>query len=544
MSSAEITDNTSDDEEVVVLSVQQVQALVRPASKRDRDEVDISGDDDAAVALSVEESHPLVRSASKRDRDAVDIALGMYLSKMFEDGKYYAGRIAAGPEHIKDEKGRLCLMWTVHYEDGANEDLTPDEIKEWLIEDPRQTEADEADSKPKARPSAASPPSKYCTYEAAKAALCAMPGLSKDEVIASLDAMIGPPYGLQAALSAVHKSRDKVCDDAESEGRKHFEPHVGMEVRKMMGGWTYYGKVTGDREPDQDGATRWEVTFEDGEGASREDMTWSELLLSRANRSSRFDPVLGRQLVMLELFSGCGMVSQEFAELKWKVRSVDSSFDSYATDKVSIMDIPVPGIDDTYTKSGKGLDSLFDLLEHFVPDFIWASPPCFTYSLLAGGKHRNCALGLLEKTPEAHENNHFFVRMAQIMQWAKNKNPHLIVVIENPVGLLSKMPLMKELVENFRLYQTRVDYCAFGRDDKKPTHLWTNDVGLHSTLLPYKCCPTKCRWSKKEQVHPYGVRQSGHIYNAAAIPKALCELVAKYVDSKFFLDRIRHTKQH
>jgi hypothetical protein len=46
--------------------------------------------------------------------------------------------------------------------------------------------------------------------------------------------------------------------------------------------------------------------------------------------------------------------------------------------------------------------------------------------------------------------------------WAEQKNPHLIIVIEKPVGLLSKMPLMKELVANFGLYEIRVDYCAFG----------------------------------------------------------------------------------
>lgn len=60
------------------------------------------------------------------------------------------------------------------------------------------------------------------------------------------------------------------------------------------------------------------------------------------------------------------------------------------------------------------------------------------------------------------------------MRWARSKNPHLIVVIENPVGLMQKMPLMDEIRSAFGLEYTIVHYCAFGRDDKKPTLLFTN----------------------------------------------------------------------
>lgn len=96
------------------------------------------------------------------------------------------------------------------------------------------------------------------------------------------------------------------------------------------------------------------------------------------------------------------------------------------------------------------------------------SPAC------PGGIHRSIESKEYEKTPEALEHNHLFVRMTQLIHQAKAKNPHLIVVIENPVGLLSKMPLMLQLEKTFNLYRSTVDYCAFGRFDKKPTHLWSN----------------------------------------------------------------------
>ena len=64
--------------------------------------------------------------------------------------------------------------------------------------------------------------------------------------------------------------------------------------------------------------------------------------------------------------------------------------------------------------------------------------------------------------------------MVKILNEAKTIHPHLIVVIENPRALMAHMPLMKELERSFGLYRTTVDYCAFGRFDKKPTDLWTN----------------------------------------------------------------------
>lgn len=100
------------------------------------------------------------------------------------------------------------------------------------------------------------------------------------------------------------------------------------------------------------------VLFDDGD---YEDMDYMELFQCRASRPLRLNPVRGRQLCSLELFSGCGIISQEFAERKWKVRSIDNDPRSYATDKVDIMKM-------TFENIG------------MVPDFIWASPPCFTYS--------------------------------------------------------------------------------------------------------------------------------------------------------------------
>ena len=205
------------------------------------------------------------------------------------------------------------------------------------------------------------------------------------------------------------------------------------------------------------------------------------------------------------------------------VQSIDSFEASNATLKKSILDV-----------------DLEEDLE-FVPDFIWASPPCQTYSILAGGAHRSVKDGELDRSPQAREHNYYFLKMTEIMRWARRKHPHLIVVIENPVGMLKRMPLMEEFTEEFGLYSTTVDYCAFGRDEKKPTMLWTNDYRLRSHLSQYRCSEM-CPFGKSGRNHLVSVQSSGREYDFSVIPQPLAEDVADYVNSKFCLDNVRRTQ--
>jgi len=153
---------------------------------------------------------------------------------------------------------------------------------------------------------------------------------------------------------------------------------------------------------------------------------------------------------------------------------------------------------------------------------------------MAHGVHRSLANGEWEKTPVALEHNHYFHKMTEIMYWTKCKHSHAIVLIENPVGLLRDMPLMKEFVRNFNLFEATVHYCALGRDELKPTNLWTNDRELALRLSTFKC---SCR-----EKHSVRVQEAGHWYDFSVIPQPLAEAVAEYVDSKFIINHIRHHK--
>jgi hypothetical protein len=285
-------------------------------------------------------------------------------------------------------------------------------------------------------------------------------GITEEEIDFALDQM-SSPYSQNEAINIIQKRRDERRLTPEDDGVKSnkFNPEIGMRVRVLEGGSTYHGAVTnGPNLLVPEGAKKavkmWTVTFDDD--GEKEDYDWHELFRHRASRPIiKFEGCRGRPLNALELFCGEGIVTQEFCERKYNVKSLDIDPNSYA---MMVVDIRKA----TYEDIG------------FVPDFIWASPPCTTCTNLAGGHHRNIRKGQFEKTQEAHDHNLLFAQMMYIMNWAKSKNPHLIVVIENPRGQMQYMPMMKEFMDTFDLSQATVDYCAFGRSDKKPTNLWTN----------------------------------------------------------------------
>lgn len=68
------------------------------------------------------------------------------------------------------------------------------------------------------------------------------------------------------------------------------------------------------------------------------------------------------------------MVTQEFAFRGWLNRSIDLDPKSNATDKVDFTQFQLKDVE-------------------IAPDFIWASPPCFTYSTLSGA-YRRCYMVL------------------------------------------------------------------------------------------------------------------------------------------------------
>ena len=68
--------------------------------------------------------------------------------------------------------------------------------------------------------------------------------------------------------------------------------------------------------------------------------------------------------------------------------------------------------------------------------------------------------------------------------------------------------------------------CQFGRGDKKPTNIWTNDPKLGDIL---EKIGKKCNCTLP---HEESVKGSCCDRNFAALPMKLCQIISTYVQSK------------
>jgi hypothetical protein len=103
----------------------------------------------------------------------------------------------------------------------------------------------------------------------------------------------------------------------------------------------------------------------------------------------------------------------------------------------------------------------------FIPDVIWASPPCTYFSIASMWKHWSkdytpktlfavCALDIVKK-------------MLEVIGYFNKLNPNLKIYIENPRGMLRHTGLLDHFIRH------TVTYCQYGETRMKPTDIWTND---------------------------------------------------------------------
>tara|TARA_R110002020_G_scaffold405447_1_gene615465 strand:- start:1080 stop:1730 length:651 start_codon:yes stop_codon:yes gene_type:complete len=206
---------------------------------------------------------------------------------------------------------------------------------------------------------------------------------------------------------------------------------------------------------------------------------------------------------ILELFAGSRSIGKEAEKQGYKVFSVDwTNYDNIDLvidiEKLKLSDIP------------------------FVPDMVWASPDCTTYSIAAISHHRN---GLLPKTNYAKKCDLVNIHMhSLIKEWLKI-NPNLKYYIENPRGIMHKMPFVKNIP------YTVVWYCKYGDMRAKPTTIFSNNIrGLFNPdgWQPREQCfnsNTKCHHESAPRGSRTGTQGKKGSYERSKIPKELCEEV-------------------
>lgn len=156
-----------------------------------------------------------------------------------------------------------------------------------------------------------------------------------------------------------------------------------------------------------------------------------------------------------------------------------------------------------------------------IPDVIWASPDCTTYSVAAISKHRR------------KEANGSLTPISDYAKQCDEINKHLISLIkelapqywfiENPVAAMRKMDFMQGLP------RYTVTYCQYGETRQKPTDIWTNHPA------PNFKPPCK-RGMPCHDAAPRGARTGTQALknriDKARIPEMLCEHIVDICSAK------------
>ena len=154
---------------------------------------------------------------------------------------------------------------------------------------------------------------------------------------------------------------------------------------------------------------------------------------------------------VLELFSGTGVLSAAFRERGHETLTVDWE-ESHKPDLKA--DIGTLSADDVVRLFGR-------------PDVIWASPDCTTYSVMCISRHRD---DVKPKSEYAAQCDRVNAHVCDLIRELKPK----AWFVENPVGMLRKMPFILELMDDTGGKRHTVTYCQYGERRQKPTDIFTN----------------------------------------------------------------------
>jgi site-specific DNA-cytosine methylase len=150
---------------------------------------------------------------------------------------------------------------------------------------------------------------------------------------------------------------------------------------------------------------------------------------------------------VLDLFAGTGSATKAFENAGHEVIKVelDDYFEAHERDILKLTS------NDLIAKYGEF-------------DFIWASPPCTTFSVASIRHYWTYENG--QAIPKNEKTLHGLALVKKTIELIKQLNPKFGWVIENPRGMLRKQDVVKDL------NRTTITYCQYGAKNQKPTDLW------------------------------------------------------------------------
>ena len=204
---------------------------------------------------------------------------------------------------------------------------------------------------------------------------------------------------------------------------------------------------------------------------------------------------------ILELFAGLKSVGKIAKERNIECFSVDNN--SELPDLDLLIDIEEMTINDI----------------PFIPDVVWASTICTPFSIAGWFHHFKLVKKpkriFIPKSETAFKGISLAKKTLSLISELLIVNPEMKFYIENPRGLLRKMPFMI-LDKNIKRRVT-VTYCQYGGDFMKPTDIWTNDM---EWIPRKKCRPgSSCHTSSPSSADI--MSKKTNYYERSAIPREL-----------------------
>ena len=210
---------------------------------------------------------------------------------------------------------------------------------------------------------------------------------------------------------------------------------------------------------------------------------------------------------VLELFAGSRSIGSEAEKRGHQVCSVDHK--------------PFEGINLVMDCENLSIEDL-----PFIPDMMVAGTPCTTYSIAAISHHRN--IDYTGKSDFAMKCDRMNINLLKLIDDILKINPNFIYYIENPRGVLRKMPFMRGL------NRTTVTYCSYGDIRMKPTDIWSNNIFDMFNLDGWRPLPmcfngnTKCQHEPAPRGSATGTQGLKNNYERSKYPH---ELVVSILDA-------------
>lgn len=170
----------------------------------------------------------------------------------------------------------------------------------------------------------------------------------------------------------------------------------------------------------------------------------------------------------------------------------------------------------------EGINYVIDILNFdfkkvpFIPDLIWLSPPCTGFSVAAITHHWTGGKGAyIPKSETAKLGIRILNKSIEIIEYYLKINPNLIFWLENPRGVMRKMPQLA------KFNRCTVSYCQYGDTRMKPTDIWTNC----KTFVPKICRNGSSCHIAAPRGSQTGTQGLKGAYERSKIPELLCESV-------------------